>query len=251
MATPIFPAVLPGVSSLSWGPLPALKTDSDTGPQDARRISKVAAASAQVSWRFLQDDFEIFLNFWEVDLIRGHRWFMLTLPCAGGYLYHVVRFKSYHSAKSEGYNFRTVTAQLEVRERMLRKPAVPISITSRPYPVYDVDKIETSVSVTAGFLSEGIATFATDGHVLYASVTDGKLIEYVPVDLPPQVEGTAMHIPEFMTLELKTILYEHQDRDHMTMSASVTGGTLKPFVIQRYPEDGYDSTCVIAGGYLT
>ena len=250
MATPIFPTSIAGVSSISWGPGNPLQTDGK-GPKTQRRLSAVPDATAQVTWRFLEGDFKIFLDFWKTDLLRGHRWFILTLPCGPGFELHVVRFKSYHSARSEGFNFRTITAELEVRERKIRKSAVAASVTSRPYPLYDVDKIESSVSVTAGFLSEGIATFATDGHVLYASVTDGKLIEYVPVDLPPQVEGTAMHIPEFMTLELKTILYEHQDRDHMTMSASVTGGTLKPFVIQRYPEDGYDSTCVIAGGYLT
>lgn len=251
MATPIFPGVLPGVSSLSWGPGAALTTDADSGPQLARRLSNVPDATAQVSWRFLENDFQIFLDFWEQDLLRGHRWFMLVLPCGAGYLSHVVRFKSYHSAKSDGFNYRTVSAQLEVRERLLRKPAVPISVTSRPYPLYTSDNMGNSVSVTRGVLTQGTATTAVAEYGTSAFVSDGKFTEYVPVEVPPQIDGIQMLLPGLLSFELKTILHIQNHEDRVGMGVGVTAGKLKDFIIQREQEDAYGSTCVIVSGYLT
>lgn len=127
MATPIFPATLPLVSSCSLSPSKqVISTDADVGPLAFRRRTSVPGAECEVSWRFMETDFSIFQEFWKTDLLRGHRWFYLVLPCAYGLTYHVVRFKKHRQAKRDGYAYRTVTATLEVRERAYGLVVPPI-----------------------------------------------------------------------------------------------------------------------------
>lgn len=118
MATPIYPMTLPGVSTYSVEPTPqVLASENDTGPRAFRRRSIVPGANASVSFRYLENDYTTYLNWFKVTLKRGHKWFWIQLPSAGGLTWAVARFKKKPREKMDGHRYWTVSADLEVRER--------------------------------------------------------------------------------------------------------------------------------------
>lgn len=175
MTTPALPSSLPGVSSLKWGPVSQIATtEREIGPLAYRRTTQVPAALASITWRFLEDDFAIFQEFWKTDLLRGHRWFTMVLPCGAGYATHVVRFRSHRTANVQGYAYKEVSAELYVRERKLRQDVVFTYITSTPYPIYTVDSLDISGSVFSGSLSS-LFGFADDSIDVTGVAFSGEL----------------------------------------------------------------------------
>lgn len=70
----------------------------------------------------MEGDFAIFQEFYKTDLIRGHRWFNLILPSAGGYIVRTVRFKKHRAAARDGYGYRTIQADIQVRDFVQETP---------------------------------------------------------------------------------------------------------------------------------
>lgn len=94
-----------------------LGTDNEIGPKAFRRRSRQPGAFTPVAFRFLEDDYKTFVNWWKTSLNYGHKWFWIELPSAGGITWHVVRFAERYVAKLEGHRYWTVTAKLELRDR--------------------------------------------------------------------------------------------------------------------------------------
>lgn len=229
MTTPVYPDSIPGVSSLAWGSeAQVLVTEGDSGARAYRSTTRVPAAKASVTFRYLEGDFAIFKEFWKTDLIRGHKWFILTLPSAAGYAPHVVRFIQHHTSTVDGYGFRTVSADIYVRERKLRPDTVFTYITSTPYPVAVQEALDATFSILSGVLGQNYG-FADDSADALFTVLSGSL-------------RTA----------LKS---EESDTDSMDPTFTVLSGTLRD-VLKTY--DGYldettermDSVFTVLSGIL-
>lgn len=121
MATPEYPSTLPGVSSMEMETTTQVYTNEEQGPGKVvyRRFTRVPSAKATVIFNFIETDFSIFQDFYNDDLKRGHKWFRLILPSAGGYLPHIVRCISHRTAPSPSYGYRVVTMELEIRGRRI------------------------------------------------------------------------------------------------------------------------------------
>lgn len=125
MATPIFPPELPIVSTFRLRPDSRLLTDeADQGPRNARRVSDVPAADADVEWIFIEQDLATFLEFRKTDLKNGHKRFCIELPSAGGITCHIVRLLSTR-VRMTGHGSWTVSAALEIRERAFEIETCP------------------------------------------------------------------------------------------------------------------------------
>lgn len=80
-------------------------------------MSRQPSAFTPVVFRFLEDDYAQFVDWWKTDLKYGHKWFWINLPSAGGITWHVARFAERYVAKLTGHRAWEVTAKLELRER--------------------------------------------------------------------------------------------------------------------------------------
>lgn len=129
MPTPVYPSDLPGPSSY------ALRSSNQLVEPDgvaegeiytSRRRTIVPGATAGVSFRFIESDFRAWVAFWKEDLLRGMRWFYLTLPSAGGMVPHLVRIiGGRYTHKQIGFRAVTVECELEIRERRFDDFAIP------------------------------------------------------------------------------------------------------------------------------
>lgn len=251
MSTPVFPDELPGVSTLDWSPESQLSiTDADLGPKAYRRVSRVPSAIANVSWRFLENDFAVFQEFWKTDLKRGHKWFTLTLPCGAGFADHVVRFLEHRSSKVEGYNgYRTVNAQLYVRERKLRPDVKWTWVTTAPYPLVLEDRLGSSLSVLSGTLSL-IFGYADDSMDLSATVLSGTLRSAVVAGFADDRLESSF-VPLAGSLVDVLLAYDN-GRDEVQSSLSVLGGTLTVNLVQNnIPVESLDLNFSVLSGTLT
>lgn len=115
MSTPIFPTSLPTISQLSLQSISNVITDEST-VKNFRRISRVPNANDKVQWTLFNDQLKIFIDFYKITLLDGHKWFYIKLPSAKGIVYHIARFKSMQ-ANVIGHKAWTVDAELELRER--------------------------------------------------------------------------------------------------------------------------------------
>lgn len=95
-----------------------LSTEGEMSPKAYRRRSRVPGSQDQVTWRFLETDYKLFLAWWRGELNYGTRWFLIQLPSARGYDWHVARFgEKDYSASLVGHRSWEVKADLEIRER--------------------------------------------------------------------------------------------------------------------------------------
>lgn len=118
MSTPDYPTGLPGVAQWRIKPTAqVLAGDNPGGPRDTRRRSVVPGAVGQAGWTFIEEDYATFVAWWRTTLLRGHKWFWIELPSAGGITWHVVRFNGPYQARLNGHRSYVVSAELEVRER--------------------------------------------------------------------------------------------------------------------------------------
>lgn len=118
MATPEYPTALPGVAQWRIKPSTQVLAGGDEGaPRDVRRRSVVPGALGQAGWSFIEADYAAFVAWWKTDLLRGHKWFWIELPSAGGITWHIARFNAPYQARMNGHRSFVVSAELEIRER--------------------------------------------------------------------------------------------------------------------------------------
>lgn len=133
MTRPVYPASLPGVLPYQLTPDDQLARSEDPQiPLVQRRITAQPSATVKVGWRFLRDEFSVFRSWWRDTLLRGHRWFEMSLYSAAGYVPHVVRFAEPFQSTEVGYGYREVTAVLEIRERIFNYVLEPEILLSWP-----------------------------------------------------------------------------------------------------------------------
>lgn len=232
MTTPAFPSELPGVSTLEWtADGNTAISEAEVGPKAYRQTSRVPSATATVTWRFLADDFAVFQGFWKNDLKRGHKWFTLVLPCGAGFAQHVVKFVSHRSAKSDGYGYRTVQADLYVRERKLRPDVVDTYITTTPYPVLVNEALDIGFAVLGGRLGELVA-YADDRLDIGFTVLSGSM----PIALrtydayqEDRLDSSFAVISGSLTDVLRT--YNAPQEDRLATAFSITGGSLEEALV--------------------
>lgn len=106
------------MSSFSLSPAAhVLFGDNEVGPREPRVRTRDPSATARVTFRFLGDDYQTFVNWWKVDLAHGHKWFVLPIPSSSGFIECIVRFTDRYNAQYDGHVFWTVTADIEIRDR--------------------------------------------------------------------------------------------------------------------------------------
>ncbi len=243
MTTPTFPTDLPGVSTLRWSPTAQVAaTDREIGPLALRRRTRTPGALATVTWRLLEGDFAIFQEFWKEDLLRGHRWFYLTLPCAAGFVPHIVRFRSHRSASRDGYGYRTVTGDLYVRERRIRTEFAIRYFTSLPYPLVIEDEIGGGLALPlsgrmwyqpedfldanlalpqSGGLVEILVSYALDEELdaLLALPLSGTLVDILVMVEPEEELDALLAIP--LSGTLVTILVEYSPEESLNANLAL------------------------------
>lgn len=248
MTTPAFPAELPWVSTLAWtAEGGTLVSENEVGPKDYRQTTRVPTATATVSWRFLEDDFAIFQDFWKNDLKRGHKWFTLPLPCGAGYAIHVVRFSKHRTAASEGYGYRTVQAELYVRERKLRPDTVDTYITSTPYPILVTEAMDMGFTVLGGRLGE-LVGYADDQMDHTFTVLSGELRTALRAYVAAQddrMESTFNVLSGSLVDALRT--YNAPQEDKLECSFAVLGGSMEEALVVF----GADTEALNAGFTIT
>jgi hypothetical protein len=124
--TVAYPSSLPGPATYGMEPSPQLATtvEDGIGPIDSRRRTRDPGAISSVTFRYLNDQYKVFLSWWITDLLYGHRWFTINLPSAGGITSHTVKFDSKFKAVKRGYRYVEVSCDLEILERRF----VPVEV---------------------------------------------------------------------------------------------------------------------------
>lgn len=253
MTTPVFPSTLPGVSSLAWDAQPQSRiSDNESGNKDYRNFTAVPAAIADVEWRFLDSDFAVFKEFWKTELKRGHKWFTLVLPSAAGHSRHVVRFITSHASKSDGYGYRTVTAQLYVRERRLRPDIVYTYVTSTPYPIVVSEAMRGAFTVLAGALGSNFG-FANDDMRGAFTILSGTLEDVLVTHTQPQEDReTSSFVVYGGTLEDLLVRHTQPQEDNLLTGFTVLGGSMPALLVTNEMQDeSIDSVFTILSGSLS
>lgn len=126
MSTPIYPSSLPGVSRITLRSEPILVDDGD-GVKSFRRRSATRIANAQITFVFVDTDFQAFVEFCRTTLLGSHKWFWLKLPSAGGVTWHVVRIApgTKPQARMLGHGAWTVDAEIAIRKRAFEEQPEP------------------------------------------------------------------------------------------------------------------------------
>lgn len=114
----IYPSNLPLPSTLTVQPFPQVIQGDKNQPRSFRRITRSTASNAQIEFRFLEQDYQIFQDWYKTELLYGLRRFLLSLPSAAGYVPHTVRFVNPPKGALKGHGYWQVTAEIEIRERM-------------------------------------------------------------------------------------------------------------------------------------
>jgi hypothetical protein len=117
MSTPAYPDQLPIPLTFRLQANDQIVTDPENEPRDSRRLTIVPSAVADVTFRYLLDNYKIFKNWYKDDLRYGIKWFTIDLPSAAGLVSHVVRFADRPRASLKGHRYWEVSAQIEIRER--------------------------------------------------------------------------------------------------------------------------------------
>lgn len=134
--TPIYPTSLPDVWSYQGTPVDqVLRTSTTsagngatepTSPIQYRNRTRVPAASVQVGWSFLEEEYKIFVAWWRDTLLIGHKWFWTKLPSAGGITWMICRFSDTNFTTTQaGHRYYQVTANIDIRERAFSPQAAP------------------------------------------------------------------------------------------------------------------------------
>lgn len=144
MSTPIYPEDLPIPRAFRLTPTQqVLGTDADAGPIAYRRRSRQPGATATIEFRYLRDEYSRYVEWFKSDLKYGHKWFWINLPGPNGIKLQIIRFMDKPKAVLEGHRFWTVTAQIEIRDRLVPSEEVML-LTSSPYPYMSADSTDIS-----------------------------------------------------------------------------------------------------------
>lgn len=178
------------------------------GPEDdpyqTRRRTLVPGAVVNASFKFLDDQYSRFIEWYKVELKYGHKWFVMYLSSAAGEVPHVVRFTKPPEGVMHGHRHWDVTAIIEVRERIFDNS---LKLTSRPYPI-DV--------------TEYISVAATGPSL--------KTYKFKPEDM--QLSGS------IESVILKTTIHRHDAYEAMQLSATVQSIELRePRVTVTMPQE--------------
>lgn len=251
MTTPVFPDTLPGVSTLQWSPVDQTIATEQPGPRAVRQRSSVAGADATVTWQFTEGEFAIFQEFYKTELLRGHKWFSLILPCALGHLPHIVRMVKHRSMTREGYNFRTVTAQIDVRERRINDIDIDTFITSTLYPIYVSEGIDAVFTVLSGSFADLHTYSENEGIDPAFTVLSGSLNDILHL-YSMDAEGVD---PAFTVLsgDLRVLLktYLLYDPEGVDVAFTVLSGYLKSLlIVNTIPFEGVDVSYTVLSGSL-
>lgn len=124
--TAVYPVTLPGPMSFGLKPTSqlAISGGEDMGPMDFRRRTQQTTAIASVTFRYLKDQYKVFLAWWQDTLVYGHKWFTINLPSARGNVAHYAKFATKFVANKRGFRYIEVTAELELRERQIETPII-------------------------------------------------------------------------------------------------------------------------------
>lgn len=124
--TAAYPLSLPAPMSFGLKPTSqlAMSAGDDMGPIDYRRRTQQTTAIASVTFRFVNDQYKVFLAWWQDTLLYGHKWFTINLPSARGNVTHYAKFATKFMASKRGFRYIEVTADLELRERQIDAPIV-------------------------------------------------------------------------------------------------------------------------------
>lgn len=252
MTTPIFPDTLPGVSTLQWSPVDQTIATEEPGPRAIRQRSSVAGADATITWQFTEGEFAIFQDFYKNDLKRGHKWFSLILPCALGHLPHIVRMVKHRSMTREGYNFRTVTAQIDVRERRINDIDIDTFITSTLYPVYVSEGVDAAFTVLSGLFSQ-LHAYSPDPEgvdALYTVLSGSLTSPLIPYSMKDEgVDSTFTVTAGELRVALKTYLL--YDPEGVDVGFTVLDGYLKALlIVNTIPFEGIDVSYTVLSGSL-
>lgn len=252
MTTPAFPDALPGVATFAWTTVPQVgASDNEIGPKTNRRRSVVPAAEAEVTWRFIEEDFATFQTFYTETLKRGHKWFFLVLPCAAGFARHVVRFKQHRQAPRNGYGFREVSAVLEVRERRLVPSVVLAYITTAPYPAYTLESVDTLALLVSGSLVAALQPVTFNEGVNTALVLVQGELRAVLRTLQSTEAVDAAITMQSGSLRQVLIVYDRYAPEAVNTAARLTSGTLRAALIgNTVPAEAVDTSSRLMSGSL-
>lgn len=253
MATPKYPDELPIVSTYTMSPsAQALGSDNETGPRALRRRSRQPGATAQVTFRYIETDYRLFLEWWETELLFGHRWFWLQLPSAGGITWHVVRFAGRYTAVLEGHRLWTVRADLEIRDRRFDALDTNLVMTSFLYPVVAVDSVTVEVDLIGAGINDGyiekldllpdLASATLTVTVAYA--TYSTVQEAVDLDAE-LVSGELVTTVAYLTYTMQP--------ESIDLSSDLDSGSIATIVVPytNWLVESVDATADLISGDLT
>jgi hypothetical protein len=112
-----YPEELPGVSSFSFSPLENVIRDSSSeDPMAFRSKSSNIEGKASVSFKFLENDYNIFLKFCKNDLLNFSKTFILKCPVNGEFKPCWVKFTDKFKATKQSYNNFSVSCEILIRD---------------------------------------------------------------------------------------------------------------------------------------
>ena len=255
MATPRYPADLPGVATHILTPTDQLlRSDNDSGPESLRRRSVQPSANAQISFRYSKDEYSVFKAWWTDVLLFGHRWFLIRIPSAGGITWHYVRFTDRYRSKLVGHRYWDVSASIELRERAFAPVDLDYAIilSSNLYPVHIVDELVSTTNILAGRVLAPVTEYL-DGS---ANLTLGSLdvvVTYLTHSLVAEGFDNAANLTAgSLTVVVVYLTYE-VPAESFDSAATIQAASLE--VVVRYldytiPAESLDPTANLISGVL-
>lgn len=245
-----YPLELPGPATYSMAPSQqlAITASEGNGPIDYRRRTRYPGATATVSFRYLEDEYKIFLAWWVSDLLYGHRWFTLSIPSAGGITPHVVRFTSKFKASKQGYRHMEVTADLEIFARKFGPPTYEV-FTSQPYPTI----LEDSLDASASFVSAALLSWPVDSVAIsHAFIGGGTTVvqTYYPNWPPESVSVTHAFLGGGTAVVQR--YYSDWPVESVALTHTFLGGgtTIVQITYSFWPSEAVDSSGTFVSGVL-
>ena len=255
MATPRYPADLPGVATHILTPTDQLlRSDNDSGPESLRRRSVQPSANAQISFRYSKEEYSLFKAWWTDVLLFGHRWFLIRIPSAGGITWHYVRFTDRYRSKLVGHRYWDVSASIELRERAFAPVDLDYAIilSSNLYPVHIVDELDTAANLITGRVLAPVSDYME----ATANIIQGSLdvvVAYLTHSLVSESFDNAANITAgSLTVAVSYLTYDVPS-ESFDSAASIQAGSLT--VVAGYldytiPAESLDPTANLISGVL-
>lgn len=256
MATPRYPADLPGVATHILTPTDQLlRSDNDSGPESLRRRSVQPSAIAQISFRYSKDEYSVFKAWWTDVLLYGHRWFLIRIPSAGGITWHYVRFTDRYRSKLVGHRYWDVSASIELRERAFAPVDLDYAIilSSNLYPIHIVDELDAASNLIAGRVLAPVTEYM-DG---FASITQGSLdvvVAYLTYNTSVEGFDNAANLAAGSLTTVVAYLTYDEPVESFDSTASIQAGSLTvvvSYLDYAIPIESLDPSANIVSGVLS